>query len=131
VTASLERPEFVFGMDEGGNERMQLHRLDADGTVTEARWSFDQDVYVLDTGSGELTHLTPHEGDVRYLSAGWGPEGERFALPASGRWRRQLRETEYGSPEEDRELLERISPINNIEAIEAYTRVVEFLDEHA
>jgi len=152
VTASPERPEFVFGMDEGGNERTQLHRLDADGTVTEltarpdakhrwggfshdgerfafasnrrdeavfdiyvqnrdgaddpqriyegdgwlsvggwspdddrlvvteAHWSFDQDVYVLDVGSGELTHLTPHEGDVRYLSAGWGPEGEALYL---------------------------------------------------
>jgi len=152
VTASPERPEFVFGMDEGGNERTQLHRLDADGTVTdltarpdakhrwggfshdgerfafasnrrdeavfdiyvqdrdgagdaelvyegdgwlsvggwspgddrlvvtEAHWSFDQDVYVLDIASGELTHLTPHEGDVRYLSAGWGPEGEALYL---------------------------------------------------
>ena len=152
VTASPERPEFVFGMDQGGNERVQLHRLDADGTVTdltarpdakhrwggfshdgerfafasnrrdeavfdiyvqdcdgagdprrlhegdgwlsvggwspdderlvvtEAHWSFDQDVYVLDVESGELTHLTPHEGDVRYLSAGWGPEGEALYL---------------------------------------------------
>ncbi|MEF8783431.1 MAG: S9 family peptidase [Haloarculaceae archaeon] len=152
VTASPERPEFVFGMDEGGNERMQLHRLDADGTVTDLtatpdakhRWggwshdgdrfafasnrreesvfdiyvqgrdetgadatlvhegegwlsvrgwspdddrlvvteahsSFDQDVYVLDV-DGELTHLTPHEGDVRYLSAGWGPDGEALYL---------------------------------------------------
>ncbi len=152
VTASPERPEFVFGMDEGGNERVQLHRLDADGNiinltsspdakhrwggfshdgerfafasnrrdeavfdiyvqdcdeagdpqrlhegdgwlsvggwspdddrlvVTEAHWSFDQDVYVLDVESGALTHLTPHEGDVRYLSAGWGPEGEALYL---------------------------------------------------
>ncbi len=153
VTASPDRPEFVFGMDEGGNERTQLHRLDADGTVTnltgtpdakhrwggwshdgerfafasnrrdeavfdiyvqgrddtgedatlvyegdgwlsvggwspdddrlvvtEAHWSFDQDVYVLETETGELTHLTPHEGDVRYLSAGWGPDGEALYL---------------------------------------------------
>jgi len=153
VTAAPERPEFVFGKDEGGNERIQFHRLDADGTVTdltatpeakhrwggwshdgdrfafasnrrdeavfdiyvqgrdetgdeadrvyegdgwlsvggwspddtrlvvtEAHWSFDQDVYVLDIERGDLTHLTPHEGDVRYLSAGWGPEGEALYL---------------------------------------------------
>ncbi len=47
--------------------------------VTEAHSSFDQDVYVLDV-DGELTHLTPHEGDVRYLSAGWGPDGEALYL---------------------------------------------------
>jgi dipeptidyl aminopeptidase/acylaminoacyl peptidase len=153
VTASPERPEFVFGMDEGGNERVQLHRLDADGTVTDLtatpeakhRWggwshggerfafasnrrdesvfdvyvqdrdgtggaaelvyegdgwlsvggwspgddrlvvteahsSFDQDVYVLDIGSGDLRHLTPHDGNVRYLSSVWGPEGEALYL---------------------------------------------------
>jgi len=153
VGASPERTEFVFGMDEGGNERTQLHRLDADGTVTdltatpdakhrwggwshgggqfafasnrrdeavfdiyvqardgtgtdadrvyegdgwlsvggwspddgrlvvtEAHWSFDQDVYVLDVETGHLEHLTPHEGDVRYLSAGWGPHGEALYL---------------------------------------------------
>jgi dipeptidyl aminopeptidase/acylaminoacyl peptidase len=153
VAASPEREEFVFGMDDGGDERVQLHRLDADGTVTDLtgtpgakhRWggwshdgerlafasnrrdesvfdvyvqgrsdtggaarlveegdgwlsvggwspgddrlvvteahsSFDQDVYVLDVESGETTHLTPHEGSVRYLSAQWGPDGEALYL---------------------------------------------------
>ncbi len=153
VSASPDRPEFVFGMDEGGNERMQLYRLDADGTitdltatpdakhrwggwshdgeqfafasnrrdeavfdiyvqdrdetgddadrvyegdgwlsvggwspddtrlvVTEAHWSFDQNVYVLDVETGDLDHLTPHEGDVRHLSAGWGPHGDALYL---------------------------------------------------
>jgi dipeptidyl aminopeptidase/acylaminoacyl peptidase len=148
---SPERPELVFGMDEGGNERQQLYRLDDDGTVTgltatpeakhrwggwssdgerfafssnrrdesvfdvyvqgrdaddadrrfegegwltvggwspdddrllvtEAHWSFDQDVYVLDIDERELTHHTPHEDDVRFLSAGWGPDGEAVYL---------------------------------------------------
>jgi dipeptidyl aminopeptidase/acylaminoacyl peptidase len=161
---SPERRELVFGMDEGGNERAQLFRLDPDdGAVTEltampaakhrwggwahdgerfafasnrrdeavfdvyvqdrdetgkdatrvhdgdgwlsvggwspaddrllvseAHWSFDQDLYVLDlperldasadaTGS-ELTHVTPHDGDVRFVSAQWGPGGETLYL---------------------------------------------------
>jgi len=156
VTASPTRPEFVFGMDEGGNERMQLHRLDADGTITpltdhpdaKHRWggwchdgdrfafasnrrdesvfdvyvqgrdergddqdeaaemvhqgdgwlslggwdpaderlivaeshsSFDQDVYVLDLGSGDLRHLTPQD-DTRFYSSQWGPDGDGIYL---------------------------------------------------
>jgi len=151
---SPERRELVFGMDEGGNERAQLYRLDPDdGTITdltatpdakhrwggwshdgdrfafasnrrdesvfdvyvqgrdetgddarlvcegdgwlsvggwapdddrllvsEAHWSFDQDIYVLDIDSGELTHVTPHEGDVRFTSASWGPDGDALYL---------------------------------------------------
>ena len=40
-------------------------------------------------------------------------------LENTGSWRRELREAEYGSIEEDREFLESISPTNNIEKIEA------------
>ncbi|MDL5361849.1 S9 family peptidase [Halalkalicoccus sp. NIPERK01] len=145
---SPERPELVFGMDEGGNERQQLFLLSDDGSiapltgepsakhrfggwshdgdrfafasnrrdeavfdvyvqgrdergaeatrvfegdgwlkvggfgpddsrliVTEAYSSFDQDVYVPEVDSGELTHLTPHEGRVRFQSPNWGPDG--------------------------------------------------------
>jgi len=150
---SPTRAELVFGMDEGGNERTQLYRLDDDGTVaeltglpdakhrwggwshdgdrfafasnrrdesvfdiyvrgradrgddaevvfegdgwltvggwapgddrlvlTEAHSSFDQDVYVLDLEAGERTHLTPHEGDVRYGSVEWGPDGGLYTV---------------------------------------------------
>ncbi|WP_424003177.1 S9 family peptidase [Haloarcula salina] len=153
VDYSPERPELVFGMDEGGNERAQLYRLDADGRihdltarpeakhrwggwspdgerfafasnrrdeavfdvyvqdrdatgddadlvwegdgwlsvggwspdggkllVSEAHSSFDQDLYVLDLATEELTHLTPHDGSVRYTSASWGPDGEGVYL---------------------------------------------------
>ena len=154
VSYSPTRSELVFGMDEGGNERTQLYRLDdTDGTITELtampdakhRWggwgpdgdrfafasnrrdqavfdvylqsreatgddaelvyegdgwftvsgispdgeklaiseahsSFDQDVYVLDIESSERTHLTPHEGSVRYSSVSWGPEGDALYL---------------------------------------------------
>ncbi len=151
---SPERPELIFGMDEGGNERAQLFRLEAetgaitnltatpdakhkwggwshdgerfafssnrrdesvfdvyaqdrdavgddaellyegDGWLTPAGWSpddsrmlvsqaysnFDQDLSVLEVESGESTHLTPHEGDVRYQSASWSPDGEGIYL---------------------------------------------------
>lgn len=40
-------------------------------------------------------------------------------LENTGDWRRELREAEYGSLEADRSFLEEISPINNIDAIEA------------
>ncbi|MFW5937824.1 MAG: alpha/beta hydrolase family protein, partial [Halanaeroarchaeum sp.] len=40
-------------------------------------------------------------------------------LQNTGDWRRSLREAEYGSLEDDREFLADISPINNIDAIEA------------
>ena len=154
VTWSPERPELAFGMDEGGNERAQLFRLDVetgvihpltdlpeakhrwggfspdgeriafasnrrdesvfdvyvqgreergddaelvaegdgwlslagwspDGTrllVHEAHASFDHDLHVLDLGTGEMDHLTPHDGAVRYSSPEWGPDGESVYL---------------------------------------------------
>jgi dipeptidyl aminopeptidase/acylaminoacyl peptidase len=40
-------------------------------------------------------------------------------LENTGPWRRELREAEYGSLAEDRDLLEEISPINRVENIEA------------
>ena len=40
-------------------------------------------------------------------------------LENTGSWRRELREAEYGSLAENREFLESISPINNVEQIEA------------
>ncbi|WP_331235878.1 S9 family peptidase [Natronorarus salvus] len=154
VTWSPERPELAFGMDDGGNERAQLFRLDTetgeihpltgvpeakhrwggwspdgeriafasnrrdesvfdvyvqgreergdeaelvaegdgwlslvgwspDGTrllVHEAHASFDHDLHVLDLGTGEMAHLTPHEGAIRYSGPEWGPDGEAIYL---------------------------------------------------
>ena len=48
--------------------------------VNEAHSSFDHDVFTLDVASGDLTHHTPHEGDVRYGSPEWGPDGEALYL---------------------------------------------------
>jgi dipeptidyl aminopeptidase/acylaminoacyl peptidase len=154
VAVSPERQEFVFGMDEGGNERAQLHRYDlgsgevtnltaapeakhrwggwspdgerfaftanrrdpsvfdvyvqdrdavgddaallhegdgwltpggfspdgGDLLVSEAYSNVDQDVSVVDVGTGDLTHLTPHDGSVRFRSAEWGPDGDHVYL---------------------------------------------------
>nr|WP_206039362.1 S9 family peptidase [Halomicrobium mukohataei] len=148
---SPERPELIFGKDEGGNERLQLFRLDADGQSTpltdrpdakhrwggwshdgerfafasnrrdesvfdiyvqgrdddeatlvhegggwltvggwspddskllvgEAHSNVDQDLSVLDLESGDFEHLTPHDGDVRYGSAQWAPDGDGVYL---------------------------------------------------
>ncbi|EMA60849.1 S9 family peptidase [Halorubrum kocurii] len=48
--------------------------------VHEAHSSFDHDVYTLELDTGDLTHHTPHEGDVRYGSPEWGPDGEGLYL---------------------------------------------------
>jgi dipeptidyl aminopeptidase/acylaminoacyl peptidase len=40
-------------------------------------------------------------------------------LENTGEWRRELREAEYGSLDEDRDFLERISPVNNADSIRA------------
>ncbi|WP_251330081.1 S9 family peptidase [Haloplanus pelagicus] len=48
--------------------------------LTESHSSFDQDVYVLDVATGSRRHLTPHDGEVRHLSADWGPDGEDVYL---------------------------------------------------
>ncbi|RXK48424.1 S9 family peptidase [Halorientalis pallida] len=44
--------------------------------VTEHTSSFDKDLYVLHLDSRDLEHVTPHDGDVRYNSPSWGPDGE-------------------------------------------------------
>ena len=48
----------------------------------------------------------------------------RTFLENTGPWRRDLRIAEYGDPETDRELLERLSPINYVHRITAPLMVV-------
>ncbi|WP_311171180.1 S9 family peptidase [Halobellus ordinarius] len=64
VSFSPERPEFVFGMDEGGDERGQLFR------------------YNLPTG--EITPLTATP-EAKHRWGGWSHDGERFAFTANRR----------------------------------------------
>jgi len=61
---SPERPELMFGMDEGGNERAQFYRLDDDGD--------------------EVTNLTRHP-EAKHNWGGWGPDGDRFAFSSNRR----------------------------------------------
>ena len=107
VDCSPAREELVFGMDEGGNERAQLFRLDEeDGTITpltsmpEAKhrwggWRSDGerfafasnrrdesvfDLYVQDRdGVGDDAELL-HEGDGWLSVAGWSPDDGRLAV---------------------------------------------------
>ncbi|QLD88739.1 S9 family peptidase [Natronomonas salina] len=59
---SPERQELAFGMDEGGNERQQLFRLDDDGVVT---------------------NLT--QTDAKHRWGGWSHDGERIAFASNRR----------------------------------------------
>ncbi|MEZ3144571.1 prolyl oligopeptidase family serine peptidase [Halobaculum sp. MBLA0143] len=79
---------YVQGRDERG-ETAEL-RHEGDGWLSVAGWSpsddrllvgkahatFDQDLYVLHLDSGEFRHLTPHDGEARFESPEWGPDGE-------------------------------------------------------
>jgi len=61
---SPERPELIFGMDEGGNERAQLFRLDAE--------------------TGAIENLTAMP-DAKHRWGGWSHDGERFAFTSNRR----------------------------------------------
>jgi dipeptidyl aminopeptidase/acylaminoacyl peptidase len=61
---SPERPELIFGMDEGGNERAQLYRLDAD--------------------TGAIENLTAMP-EAKHRWGGWSHGGDRFAFASNRR----------------------------------------------
>ncbi|MFP8953919.1 S9 family peptidase [Natrialbaceae archaeon A-arb3/5] len=61
---SPERPELIFGMDEGGNERAQLFRLDAE--------------------TGKIENLTAMP-DAKHRWGGWSHDSDRFAFASNRR----------------------------------------------
>ena len=61
---SPERDELVFGMDEGGDERTQLFRLDGDGET--------------------VTPLTDRPDAIHYWG-GWNSDGSKFAFASNRR----------------------------------------------
>ena len=63
VSYAPDRDELAFGMDEGGNERMQLYRLDSDG---------------------EVLALTD-EPTAKHRWGGWSHDGDRFAFASNRR----------------------------------------------
>jgi dipeptidyl aminopeptidase/acylaminoacyl peptidase len=100
--ASNRRDEAVFdiytqGRDETGTDAELVYEgegwLTVGGwspdderlIVTESHSSFDQDIYTLGIDSGELTHLTPHEGNVRFQSTSWSPDGTGIYLVTDDR----------------------------------------------
>ena len=42
--------------------------------------SLDDDLLLLDLSSGEVTHLTPHDGKASYEGAQWSPDGQSLYL---------------------------------------------------
>ncbi|GAB3414257.1 S9 family peptidase [Haloparvum alkalitolerans] len=64
VDASPTRPEAVFGMDRGSDERDQL--------------------FLYDLAAGEITDLTD-DPDSIHAWGGWAPDGDRFAYAANRR----------------------------------------------
>ncbi len=64
ASASPERNELIYGMDEGGNERTQLYRVDATGE--------------------NVVNLTD-EPDAKHRWGGWSHDGERFAFASNRR----------------------------------------------
>jgi len=42
--------------------------------------SFDQDLFLLELKTQRVTHLTPHQGLVRYSNVNWAPEGKGLYL---------------------------------------------------
>ncbi len=106
VDASPSRPEHVFGRDEGGNERVQFYRLDAEGGVLNLTghpaakhrwggWSSDGDrvaftanrrdtavfdVYVQGRDERGAEAQRVHEGDGWFTVAGWSPSDDRLAV---------------------------------------------------
>ncbi|MDZ5811019.1 S9 family peptidase [Halorubrum sp. AD140] len=95
--ASNRRDESVFDVyvqarDAAGDDAERVY--EGDGWLSVAGWSpdddhlivheahssFDHDLYTLDVDRGDLTHHTPHEGEARYGSPEWGPDGEGIYL---------------------------------------------------
>ncbi|MWV65558.1 alpha/beta fold hydrolase [Halorubrum sp. JWXQ-INN 858] len=84
----------VYVQDRDGTDGDAERLYEGDGWLSVAGWSpsddrlivheagssFDHDLYTLSVATGELTHHTPHDGDVRYGSPEWGPDGESIYL---------------------------------------------------
>src|SRR5947209_7446362 len=66
------RPELIFSMDSGGNERTQLYRLHGVGGNTDHG-----------LGEGWLTDNLTRDPRVIHTFGGWSHEGDRFAFSAN------------------------------------------------
>ncbi len=51
--------------------------------VTREKSSYDNDLFLVDTRSESVTHLTPHQGEAFYRDMEWMPDGSGFYLAAN------------------------------------------------
>ena len=104
ASPSPERAETVFGMDEGGNERQGLFRLEDDGRIVDLTppdakhrwggWSHDGDRFAFTSNRREESvfdvYVRPrteaaeaerlHEGDGWLSVGGWSPDDSRLLV---------------------------------------------------
>ncbi|HWV24338.1 MAG TPA: S9 family peptidase [Thermomicrobiales bacterium] len=48
--------------------------------IVDIKSNTDIDIYVLDIASEEMTAVTPHDGDIYFVPAGWAADGSGFYL---------------------------------------------------
>lgn len=69
-----------------GDENFYARSFSPDGRYVLAereRSSYDNDLFLVDTQSESVVHLTPHTGDAFYRDMAWLPDGSGFYLAAN------------------------------------------------
>lgn len=69
-----------------GDENFYARSFSPDGRYVLAereRSSYDNDLFLIDTQSESVTHLTPHSGDAFYRDMVWLPNGSGFYLASN------------------------------------------------
>ena len=82
----------LYRYDAGTYERSMLYKnekvLDVQAVSRDEKWvalnknntTIDSDIYLLDVASGELKHITPHKGNVKYDAQTFDPQSKRLFL---------------------------------------------------
>ncbi|HEV2022789.1 MAG TPA: S9 family peptidase [Terriglobales bacterium] len=69
-----------------GDENFYARSFSPDGRYVLAereRSSYDNDLFLIDTQSDSIVHLTPHTGDAVYRDVAWLPDGSGFYLASN------------------------------------------------
>ncbi len=79
----------ILGLDSGQRQRLTHHgqmyaaSASPDGRhalIVEVRGNMDQDLHVADLETGELRHVTPHEGEAQFWPGPWTRDGRGVYL---------------------------------------------------
>jgi len=82
----------LYRYDAGTYERSMMYKnekvLDVQAVSRDEKWvalnknntTIDSDIYLLDVASGELKHITPHKGNVKYDAQTFDPQSKRLFL---------------------------------------------------